>query len=427
MRIRLGVSAALLAALSSGGFAETLSLDEAIAIASKNSFSIRIAESNVRKSAAQVDQARAAVLPHATLQGTRTEYDRVQSSFGARNTTVLVGTVGAQIDISGIISRGIKAADLAVRASRAGVDAERNTLRNQVRIAYYSVLRAESNVQVLDEALQNAQRRLDIGQKKLEQGSMSKFDVLRLQTQVSQSEVALVAARNTVRTAKQALNQAMGRAVESDVEVVSIEAHTMDLPPADELVNEAFAKRPELISLQYRTIALEQARKAQELGQAPSLNVSVNVQRNVNPSAFQRKDTALASATITWPIFDAGLTKARVKAAKEDEEQARQQLGQLKLGVSLEVRNALIQLDNARETRRLALQQVAEAKEALRLANVLFENGRGIVLDVTTSEENYTRAQSALNDANYALLAAEASLQKAIGEDRAFPTTPEGK
>lgn len=427
MKIRLGVSAALLAALASGSWAETLSLDEAIAIASRNSFSIRIAESNVRKSAAQVDQARAAVLPHATLQGTRTEYDRVQSSFGARNTTVLVGTVGAQIDISGIISRGIKAADLAVRASRAGVDAERNTLRNQVRIAYYSVLRAESNVQVLDEALQNAQRRLDIGQKKLEQGSMSKFDVLRLQTQVSQSEVALVAARNTVRTAKQALNQAMGRAVESDVEVVSIEAHTMDLPPADELVNEAFAKRPELISLQYRTIALEQARKAQELGQAPSLNVSVNVQRNVNPSAFQRKDTALASATITWPIFDAGLTKARVKAAKEDEEQARQQLGQLKLGVSLEVRNALIQLDNARETRRLALQQVAEAKEALRLANVLFENGRGIVLDVTTSEENYTRAQSALNDANYALLAAEASLQKAIGEDRAFPTTPEGK
>ncbi len=394
-----------------------LTLDVAIQTALSNSPAIKIAQSNVRKSEAQVDQAKAGTLPQGGLQGTYTRYDSKQPFSGRSDSK----TVGAQLtwnlDLSGSISTAVRAASFAVRAQQAGVDSAANTLRADVRTAYYSVLRAQWVVKTNSEAVENSQRRLDIGRQKFAVGSVAQFDVVRLETALTQAQSDLVTAENGLKTAKQLLNNLLFRPIETDYEVAEIEPGAKPVPERDATVRIALNNRPELIALQYRKVSLENIRRIRERGLAPNLTVGVSAQHVVDAGAFQRKNTVSGSLTLNWPVLDGGLTRARVKEAKEDEAQVELALQQTTLGVSLEVQVALNQLITAQEQQRLAQQQTKEAAEALRIANVLFESGRGILLDVTTAQEVSTRASLALYNANYNVLTAWSALQKATGRD----------
>jgi outer membrane protein len=85
--------------------------------------------------------------------------------------------------------------------------------------------------------------------------------------------------------------------------------------------------------------------------------------------------------------------------------------------VSLEVRSAYTKLVTAREAYDVAVSGRDLAKEALRLAQLRYDEGAGILLDVTTAQADLTRAQVAAVNARYQYLAAVAALQKAIGQD----------
>jgi outer membrane protein len=104
-------------------------------------------------------------------------------------------------------------------------------------------------------------------------------------------------------------------------------------------------------------------------------------------------------------------------AAREVKEQAAIRLEQTKLGVSLEVRSALTRLSSARQAYDVAISGLAVATEALRLAQLRFDEGAGILLDVTTAQAESTRAQGAVVTARYQYLSAVAALQKAVGSD----------
>ncbi len=73
----------------------------------------------------------------------------------------------------------------------------------------------------------------------------------------------------------------------------------------------------------------------------------------------------------------------------------------------------------------LAVKALDEAREALRLSEVLLDSGKGILLDVTTSQESLTRAQLALSQADYDILETTAQLMRAVGSDDLTPTPEE--
>ncbi|MER3496344.1 MAG: hypothetical protein C4320_05805, partial [Armatimonadota bacterium] len=141
-------------------------------------------------------------------------------------------------------------------------------------------------------------------------------------------------AENNYQVAVQTLNIVLSRPIETPTTLVD----PTDLPQipndADRLVEEGEAARPEVLQLRQQIRALELTARTAENGLAPQLSVSLNYQRNLNPSAFLPADTTLAGLNLSVPLFDGGAARARGRAAREDVAQARINLEQVRLSAS---------------------------------------------------------------------------------------------
>lgn len=399
---------------------EVLTLKDALDSATQHAYSVKIAETNESKQKLILEAARKSLGPKVDLKGNYTRFDQptFQGPSASIDSKNLQLTVGMAIDIAGISRLNIRVAQFFFEAAHANTAAEINTLRNQVRNAYYGVARAGWLVKIQTENVVNAKARLKVANDKLDQGTLAKFDVIRLETALTQSQSDLVNAKNQVVLAKNSLNLLLARPIETEFEVEPTEVSQMETPDLLACAQLATTNRPEVISGQARISALKNQKKIEGKGMAPGLTVGVTGTHTIDPTPFQRDNSAALGVILTVPLYDSGITKTKTAQAQKDIDTAEIQLAQTKLGISQQVHQAWINLNTAKSVMELADKQITETKEALRIANLLFENAKGILLDVTTSQENYTRALSAHANAHYQWLTAYADLIRAIGSDQ---------
>jgi len=135
---------------------------------------------------------------------------------------------------------------------------------------------------------------------------------------------------------------------------------------------------------------------------------------NVPPQDDWQFD-AFIGVGATWNILDWGLTRAKVNEAKANANQAGYQPSQLNEQVIFEVRQALINLENAR--RRLIVARRAKASATLDLKSVtdLWQNGLARHADVLDSRSRLTEAGFDLVSAAADLAIAGAEFEHAYG------------
>lgn len=408
-----------------GAQAKPLSLDDAVAIAMNNAFSVQTANSAYERTRQQVNEAKAGLGPKVTLGANYTRFDREITATQGSNTVVVVprdekstnASLTWPIDISGNLSRGVRAARATLNASKANIDAVKNDLKRDVRHAYFVVAQAKEQVTVNQIALKDQQDRLTNVQAQFDAGVVAKVDVLRQQVQVAQAQSNLIAAQNALDLAHEAFNNVLGRPVETPFDVDTV-VNLPDVGVDDQtLVKAAQSNRPELRSLRQTAIALGEVTKAEERSLQPTLNLSLTATHNIDPTPTQGGSTTVGVAALSWPIFDSGVTRARVKEDRQVQEQNRIQTAQLELGISLEVRQALTNLANAKAREDVALSQLASAEETYRLAVVRLNAGQGILVEVIDAEADLTRARTGVVSARYDYMTAYSDLQRAIGAD----------
>ncbi|MFX6834738.1 TolC family protein, partial [Acinetobacter baumannii] len=80
----------------------------------------------------------------------------------------------------------------------------------------------------------------------------------------------------------------------------------------------------------------------------------------------------------------------KIQAANRDVEIAQLQFEQLSLGVALSVRRAATNAFTANRSLDVAKANVTVAREALRLAQLRYDEGAGILLDVIVAQSDLT-------------------------------------
>jgi len=412
--------------------APRLTLDEAVDLALKNAFSVRLGTSAVEKAKQQAKGAAGTLLPSFKIDGTYIRWDDnypALSGSGGQFASIaatsmpsdsksVVFTLTQIIDISGKIHKSVEAAKLSEKAQKLALDAELHNITNTVRGKFFGVLQAKAMVKVQADALKSAQERLDKANIRLKNGDVAKFDVLRLETDLKRSEQALLNAQSAYALAKQDLNNTLGREVDKafDPEEVALKFATNERV-AEDLVSLAYQNRSEVKAGVVAIQALTKVREMQERGNMPTMVLSAIHNRSIDAFPGQSQFYTYGIAAISWPVFDSGITRANVGAAKQDEEQGKIRLEQLKLGVSLEVQAAYTRLDTARKAYEVAKKGEELATEALRLAQLRFDEGAGILLDVITAQSDLTAAHGAVIATGYDYLTAYAAMQKAVGAD----------
>lgn len=398
---------------------DALTLDQAVAVAEANSFLLRNQRTQIEKARLQIDQARGLAGPKLTGNAQYNRFFNPGPAFGGpvqRDQTQAQLTLSMPVDVAGVTNAAISAARKNVDAQKLTLETNRQTLRLQVTEAYVRVLQAEAIAVVAKESLDRAKERLDQVQKEQAVGTRAKVDVLRLETGVKQAESDLVAAQNTVSLTKNVLNNALGRAIETPVTVSTLAIPDENPSDSDALVKLALEQRPEVQSLNNTLVFLNWVTKVQRGGLTPSLNWGFQHTRQLGTvSAFSQRSSTVGFISLSWPIYDSGVTKSQINSARQDEEAAKTSLEQLKLGISLEVRQAVLNVQNARARTELAQKQVELARENFRLVSLRFDNQEGIAIEVADANTQLTQAQTGLVNAQYDYLTAVSQLRRALG------------
>lgn len=431
MTIFSTLAAAFIAAHA--GQSAPLTIDDAANIAAKNAFAVRIAQSNVDKNRQKVNEARAGLGPKLSVGGTYTRFERATiSDFGNGpvvvspiDTKTLIAQLSWPVDLAGSVGLAVRAAEATIGASKETLDAQRNQAKLDARTSFISVLRTRALAKVTQQAIDEAQENLRVLKQRFERGSVAKIDVIRAETQVRSAEADHISARNAVTLSEEAFNNALARPIETPVDLVDIDGLPSLGMKGQEMVEAAQSSRPEVRSLRRTVAALEAIRRIQENALRPSLNLAINHQQAVGEIGFNsQRHSTTGSISLNWTIWDSGVAKARAAQAREDEKQARIQLEQIQLAVSLDVRQAWTNFDNARARLETARKQLELAEENLRIAKVRSAAGEGIFLEVADAQTQASQARNGVVSAKYDYLTAFAQLQKAVGKDGIAQATP---
>ena len=406
--------------------ADTLTIDQAIAIAAQNSFAIKNADATVRSNEQKVREAKGALGPRIATNYNYVRFGQPQRgnlggqeiTFVPIDTNTWTSQLTMPIDIVGFWSKNKKGAEAGVEASRNTRTAAENDLRQSVRKAYLQALRTKNLVRVAEQGQANIQAQVDVAEKKLREGAIARIDLERLKAQKAAADSDVLNARNNHTVAKQVLNLQLARPIETEFDVADVAAPTQHGTGLEKLVDLGQQTRPEVYSFRNTVKALDAAKTAAGQGLLPSLNLSIQNQQALDPEGFNPvRETNTTSLALSIPLYDSGIARAKRAQTEEQIYQTTQQLAQIRLGISQEVRTALTTMENAQARRTAANEQLRLANEVARIARVRRDAGEGTVLEIIDAETTLVNARNAVINAEFDYYAAHADLQHAIGAD----------
>lgn len=313
---------------------------------------------------------------------------------------------------------GAKASELSAKAARL-------TAATDAQVAYYEWIRAQLQVAVTTRLVAQVQSTLGQVQALADAQRAARGDVLRLQAQQSQVELALAKIQELVTMRELQLRIAIAA---GDDEVLTIGEDVraaQELPPlpaTDVLITEARARRLEAQALVAASHSIERALAGSKVGALPRFDVFGQVAYdNPNQRVFPQKDefklTWAAGARITWSMNSylsvdpqIGQAKAQIHALAADQRA-------LGLGIRAEVTSARSALELADRSLAATVEGLASAEEAYRVRQELLANQRATATELVDAETALTQARFTAIDALIDRRIAWVRLRHAAGLD----------
>ena len=289
------------------------------------------------------------------------------------------------------------------------------TLKQNVSSAYYTLLAAIDSQQVCEQSVAALQDHLKNVQAQYDVGVVAKVDLLRSEVELTSAQQDLIKAENRHSIAEARLNNIMGIAQDTKLSPVEELKYTIYEETLDNCISHAMLHRLDLQQSRLQVKAAEAALNAEKAGWAPSVTGSVsNSWRN---GSWPGNDNSTWSTgfTVGMNVFDSGVTKSRVAAAKANLMTAKESYRQDTDNVELDVRNCYNTLREAEK--RISTTQVAvsKAEEDYHIAQVRYETGVGTNTDVLDAQVALVQARNNFNSSLYDYNLAKVALDTAIG------------
>jgi outer membrane protein TolC len=302
----------------------------------------------------------------------------------------------------------------AARGAEAQAAAARLSLRAALAASAHLGLAAEEVVAAAERSLASARELAASADRRVKAGTAPPLDALRAGTEQVRREGDLLRGRTELERLWLAVGVLLGR--DQPVRVtVPPEAPPAAETPADALVAEALAARPELRAQALQVSGTQAQVSSARARLAPQLSVSGTVFAADVPYPTGDRQGWKATLELTWPLYDGGFrygkrseAEARLASARAAEEAQR-------LSVSQETRDASREVAVAAERLRLATEQRRLAAEAAGSAQRSYREGIASSLDVVDSNDRLFAADVGLAEARARLAVAGVALQRALG------------
>ena len=308
-------------------------------------------------------------------------------------------------------------------AARASADAQRYeeevtrlNIVSTVRQAYFTARANKELVDVARDTLSNQQKHLVQVQAFVQVGTQPEIALAQQKAAVANAKVALIASQNNYDTAKAQLNEAAGLIGGTAYDVTDEQEPPVDDEdqPLETLVEKAFASRPELANLWKQEDAQHATIRSAKGGYGPSLVASGGASESAILPAAPSPNINVG-VTLTWLLFQGGLTKATVREAEASLSSITATRDLTRLQIQLGVNTAQLAVRAAKATIGAADEALTSAHEQLRLAEQRYATGVGNIIELDDAQVTYTSAAAQVVQARYNLASARAQLLAALG------------
>ena len=310
-----------------------------------------------------------------------------------------------------------KAAEYNLSSADLILENSRQQIKFQTTRALYQVLQYQNLMNVRQEEMKNLSEHLETVKIQYEVGTVAMSDFLATNVQLANSQQNYNSAQINFENAVATLNNLLGLPVDTNL----IISEKLSYSPFDEDENfcleYALSHRPDGIAAAYAAKSSEESINSAKAGTRP--NVSANVNGFFSGEGVFKADHDRerwsAGLQISWNIFDNNVTSAQIHQAKSAQKKAESQAQEQLETIRLEVHNAYTSLRISEKNVKLSEEAIKQAQEQYLISKIRYEEGVDTNLNVMTSQEKLTQAQTNYFSALYTYNTSRAQLEKAMG------------
>jgi outer membrane protein len=386
-----------------------ISVKDAEATALKNNPAISVARLNALASQQVVREVRSNFWPQAYANVTAVDArNNSRITAGALNNPIVYtraaggATVSQLITDFGHTSNLLASARLQARADEQSAVATKEDVLAAVEQAFYNAQQTHAVLRVAEQTVASRQLLADQVSALTKSKLKSELDLSFANVNLAQAKLLYLDALNNDKAAVASLSAILGYPTAESFELVS-DTEALAPPPADvdPLIADAFAKRPEILALEFESESAEKIHLADRDQMLPT--ISALAAYGDSPVRDDRVygPYAAVGVNLQIPVFTGFRYSAQSREAELRAQAMRQRLADLRNRISRDVRTAWLTASTAFDRVNVSQQLLGQANLALDLAQTRYKLGLSSIVELSQAQLQQTQAEIGSAQAEY--------------------------
>lgn len=314
------------------------------------------------------------------------------------------------------IGLNIRLAKLTKLADEQTLRAQKQSVINQVKKAYYAILQTQSSLASSEENLKFDIELDRTTEQQVAEKAALKSESMAIKARVAQEQYNSLSLRNTLANQKEQLNSLLARDIRLDFTVVEVPEVTDDEGSLEGAQAKALSARPELQEVRLRVQQAELNRRVTKAGYIPDVSLAVNNLSLTNVNLLP-SNVASAGVLVSWDPLDWGRRKHELAAASKQIEQSKNSVSDRESQVLVDVAAKFRKLAEGRALLAVSRLQLDAERERLRVLMNQYEQKVALLKDVLQQRSSLESASSQNSQALLSFWAAKADFEKSLGQE----------
>lgn len=387
---------------------QMLTLQQAEQIAVRNHPQVQAAVSLAMAAREQTVEARSAYYPTArgSLTGVEAE-NNSRIAAGGLNNPIIYDRYANGFEVNDLVTDFgrthdlVKSSNLHAQAQQERVVTSRADVLVNLDRAYFDVLRNQTLLRVAEQTVNQRKLVADLVNAEAKHKLKSGLDVSFAQVDLSQAQLLLIQAQNSLQASYAQLSDALGYADQQTFDLA--EEPMPSQPPGDlsQLIQRALKDRPEMVSQRLDVGSAKTYATAERDLWFPT--ISVTGAAGLIPFRQDQLSPRYAAAgfNVNVPIFNGhqfGALRGEAEARARAQEQY---LRELQDTIVRDVRTAWLNANSSYQRLSVTKQLLAQAQQSLDLSQARYKLGLSSIVELSQAQLNETSAEIAQASAKY--------------------------
>jgi outer membrane protein TolC len=405
------------------------SIEEALA----NNWSLKAKKEKIDQADNVKKQARAEFLPKLSTSYGYTRLSEVRTFrstlMGGGGTVALSsqdnyqwkGTITQPVFTGFALISSYRLAELGIDQSEMEVELEKLDLVLGVKEAYFNILGADKALEVAQKAVESLESQVKVASSFYKVGMIPINDLLKSQVELANAQQDLVKALNATRLTRASFNTILSRRINEKVNIKDILVYKPERGDFEVYVEKALETRPEMRLLELSILQTDQQVRLARSKNFPEVAVSYDYIKEgdrpgVSGSPFHDANSWEVMAGLTWTFWEWGGTHYKVKEIQGIRKELVQTKNALEDSIRLEIRDAILALEEAEKNIPTTRKAVEQAEENLRVSEERYKAQVTTSTEVLDAQTLLTQARTNYYRALYDHNLARARLYRAMGK-----------